>query len=289
MTYCIYHIPGKKIGVTNNVQERVVRQQGYSEDEFEILEMSEDISYISDREIELQKALGYRVDHKLYKNLKPKNKELNHMNINITEQTTTFPCPVNKLKGRLMDEMAMGWSTEHGNFCITADSIRWIMKNIRPSMYNGDRCYVYNKAFAVYFDELEREAQSEEALNRHNFRNNGAAALNMNGRGGLNLNVGSLNRFDLIRTWAHERGLYDKGDTKTQYLKLMEEAGELGRAILKDDEVEFVDAIGDMVVVLTTLAHLGNVSIEQCIDEAYRVISKRTGKMQNGTFVKDTL
>jgi NTP pyrophosphatase (non-canonical NTP hydrolase) len=289
MTYCIYHIPGKKIGVTNDIQNRVVRQQGYSEDEFEILEMSEDISYISDREIELQKALGYRVDHKLYKNLKPKNKELNHMNINITEQTTTFPCPVNKLKGRLMDEMAMGWSTEHGNFCITADSIRWIMKNIRPSMYNGDRCYVYNKAFAVYYDELEREAQSEEALNRHNFRNNGAAALNMNGRGGLNLNVGSLNRFDLIRTWADERGLYDKGDTKTQYLKLMEEAGELGRAILKDDQPEIVDAIGDIVVVLTNLSELAGYKIEHCIDEAYKVISKRTGKMQNGTFVKDTL
>ena len=289
MMYCIYHIPGKKIGVTNDIQNRVVRQQGYSEDEFEILEMSEDISYISDREIELQKALGYRVDHKLYKNLKPKNKELNHMNINITEQTTTFPCPVNKLKGRLMDEMAMGWSTEHGNFCITADSIRWIMKNIRPSMYNGDRCYVYNKAFAVYFDELEREAQSEEALNRHNFRNNGAAALNMNGRGGLNLNVGSLNRFDLIRTWADERGLYDKGDTKTQYLKLMEEAGELGRAILKDDQPEIVDAIGDIVVVLTNLSELAGYKIEHCIDEAYKVISKRTGKMQNGTFVKDTL
>ena len=274
MTYCIYHIPGKKIGVTNDIQNRVVRQQGYSEDEFEILEMSEDISYISDREIELQKALGYRVDHKLYKNLKPKNKELNHMNINITEQTTTFPCPVNKLKGRLMDEMAMGWSTEHGNFCITADSIRWIMKNIRPSMYNGDRCYVYNKAFAVYYDELEREAQSE---------------LNINGRRGLNLNVGSLNRFDLIRTWADERGLYDKGDTKTQYLKLMEEAGELGRAILKDDQPEIVDAIGDIVVVLTNLSELAGYKIEHCIDEAYKVISKRTGKMQNGTFVKDTL
>ena len=274
MTYCIYHIPGKKIGVTNDIQNRVVRQQGYSEDEFEILEMSEDISYISDREIELQKALGYRVDHKLYKNLKPKNKELNHMNINITEQTTTFPCPVNKLKGRLMDEMAMGWSTEHGNFCITADSIRWIMKNIRPSMYNGDRCYVYNKAFAVYYDELEHEAQS---------------TLNMSGCKGLNLNVGSLNRFDLIRTWADERGLYDKGDTKTQYLKLMEEAGELGRAILKDDQPEIVDAIGDIVVVLTNLSELAGYKIEHCIDEAYKVISKRTGKMHNGTFVKDTL
>jgi NTP pyrophosphatase (non-canonical NTP hydrolase) len=286
MTYCIYHIPGKKIGVTNDIQERVVRQQGYSEDEFEILEMSDDISYISNREIELQKHLGYRVDQKLYKDLKPKNKELNQMNINITEQTTTFPCPVNKLKGRLMDEMAMGWSTLHGNFCITADSIRWIMKNVKPSMYNPERCYVYNKAFAVYFENLEREA-SYECQPPSTSTNTGA--LNVSGHRGLNLNVGSLNRFDLIRTWADERGLYDKGDTKTQYLKLMEEAGELGRAILKDDQPEIVDAIGDMVVVLTNLSELAGYKIEHCIDQAYNVISKRTGKMVNGTFVKDTL
>ena len=31
MTYAIYHIPGKKIGVTNNVKYRVEEQQGYSE------------------------------------------------------------------------------------------------------------------------------------------------------------------------------------------------------------------------------------------------------------------
>ncbi len=95
------------------------------------------------------------------------------------------------------------------------------------------------------------------------------------------------NRFQLIRDWAGERGLYSKGDTKTQFCKLMEEAGELGRAILKDDNPEFKDAIGDMVVVLTNLAHLGGTTIEDCIDAAYDVISKRTGKMVNGTFVKD--
>ncbi len=274
--YCIYHIPGKKIGVTNDIQNRVVQQQGYSEDEFDILEMSEDISYISNREIELQKLFGYRVDQKLYKDLKPKNKELNHMKINITEQTTTFPCPVNKLKGRLMDELGMSWDTEHGRCCIDPDSIRWIMSNVKPSMYNIERCYVYNKAFARYFD------------NNDCCRTN-TGALNMSGHGGLNLNVGSLNRFDLIRTWADERGLYDKGDTKTQYLKLMEEAGELGRAILKNDQPEVVDAIGDMVVVLTNLSELAGYKIEHCIDQAYNVISKRTGKMVNGTFVKDTL
>ena len=289
MTYCIYHIPGRKIGVTNDIQERVVRQQGYSEEEFEILEMSDDISYISNREIELQKMFGYRVDQKLYKDLKPKNKELNHMNINITEQTTTFPCPVNKLKGRLMDEPYMTWGTEHGEFCITPDSIRWIMKNVKPSMYNIERCYVYNKAFAVYFEDIEREAYnecqvSEESTNTGAMRISGRCA-----EGPLMRNPAHYDMFDKIRDWAKERGLYEKGDPKTQYLKLIEEAGELGRAILKDDQNEVVDAIGDMVVVLTNLAELRNVSIEACIRDAYMVISKRTGKMVNGTFVKDTL
>ena len=272
MTYCIYHIPGKKIGVTNNLEDRVTRQQGYTEDEYEVLDMSDDISYISHREIELQKQFGYRVDHKLYKDLNPIKQELNSMNINITEQTTTFPCPVNKLKGRLMDEIGMSWDTDHGRCCIDPDSIKWIMDNVKPSMYNSERCYVYNKAFSRYFD------------------NNGCCKTNT---GALNMSghkrEHSRSRFDLIRTWADQRGLYDKGDTKTQYLKLMEEAGELGRAILKNDQDEFVDAIGDMVVVLTNLAKLGNTSIEHCTDSAYDVISRRTGKMVNGTFVKDTL
>jgi NTP pyrophosphatase (non-canonical NTP hydrolase) len=81
--------------------------------------------------------------------------------------------------------------------------------------------------------------------------------------------------------------LFDKGDAKTQYIKLQEEAGELAKALLKDDDEEVIDAIGDMVVVLTNLAHIKGVSIERCIACAYDVINKRTGKMINGTFVKD--
>jgi NTP pyrophosphatase (non-canonical NTP hydrolase) len=272
--YTIYHIPGKKIGVTNNLEERVERQQGYTEDEYEILDMSDDIEYISKLEIELQKQYGYKVDRQLYKDLKPNKTKLNYMNINITEQTTTFPCPVNKLKGRLMDEVGMTWDTDHGKCCIDPKSVKWIMENVKPSMYNKERCYVYNKAFTRYFN------------------NNGCCptnigALNMSGshRGKHTENI--HNRFDLIRSWANQRGLYDKGDTKTQYLKLMEEAGELGRAILKDDQPEIVDAIGDMIVVLTNLSELAGHRVEDCIDAAYNVISKRTGKMVNGTFVKD--
>jgi NTP pyrophosphatase (non-canonical NTP hydrolase) len=289
MMYCIYHIPGKKIGVTNDIQNRVVRQQGYSEDEFEILEMSEDIGYISNLEVKLQKKYGYKVDRQLYKDLKPNKTNLNHMNINITEQTTTFPCPVNKLKGRLMDEMAMGWSTEHGNFCITVDSIGWIMKNIRPSMYNGDRCYVYNKAFAAYFEKVERDAQQEEAYDRNRFRNYSPAQEKAVHSHQKSWTGEDVTMFHKIREWARTRGIYDRGDTKTQYIKLMEEAGELSRAILKEDKAEFIDAIGDMVVVLTNLAALGGVDIEDCMESAYKVISARKGAMVNGTFVKSTL
>jgi len=93
--------------------------------------------------------------------------------------------------------------------------------------------------------------------------------------------------FENIRQWAKDRGLYDKSNPMVQYVKLQEEAGELAKALLKDDQPEVIDAIGDMVVVLTNLAHQRGVHIETCIAEAYKVISKRTGKMINGTFVKD--
>lgn len=96
-----------------------------------------------------------------------------------------------------------------------------------------------------------------------------------------------MNRFELIRQWANAKGIYTKGDPKTQTLKLVEESGELAKAILNNDQDEVIDAIGDCVVVLTSIAHMRGVTIEQCIDEAYNVISKRKGKMINGTFVKE--
>ena len=98
---------------------------------------------------------------------------------------------------------------------------------------------------------------------------------------------GKASQFDLIRAWADERGLYEHGDPKTQSLKLVEEVGEICRATLKEDHDEVIDGIGDCVVVLTNLAELHGVSIEDCIASAYGVISKRTGKMVNGTFKKD--
>ena len=163
-----------------------------------------------------------------------------------------------------MDNMGMTWQTDHGEFMITKYSLDWIMDNVQTSMYNKKRCYVYNKAFARFYDNHQTSDSPE----------NQPCDI-------------CPNQFDLIREWADERGLYEKGDAKTQYIKLMEEAGEVGRAILKQDEAEVIDGIGDMVVVLTNLAELIGTPIEECIARAYDVIAKRTGKMVNGTFAKD--
>ena len=258
--YIIYHIPGKKIGVTNDLYNRVEQQQGYDIGEYEILESSNDIDYISKREIELQKEYGYKVDLIPYNELSV-NLKLKNMKINVTEQTTTFPCPVNKLKGQLADNLEMRWQTEFGDVTLDADLAVWISKNAKTSMFNSDRCYIYNKALSKYVDSRNIMPFPEEDA--------------------------EFSMFDLIRFWAKDKGIYDKGDSKTQTLKLIEEAGEVCRAVLKNDTDEIQDGIGDMVVVLTNLAELCGLDIEDCIESAYDVISKRKGKMINGTFVKD--
>lgn len=97
------------------------------------------------------------------------------------------------------------------------------------------------------------------------------------------------NEFFSIREWANERGLYEKGDVKTQFIKLQEEVGELAKSILKNNDEEFIDAIGDCVVVLTNLAALKSLKIEDCIMSSYQVIKNRKGKMINGTFEKETI
>ena len=269
--YTIYHIPGKKIGVTNDLYSRVEQQQGYDIGEYEILESSNDIDYISKREIELQKEYGYRVDLKPYNELSV-NLKLKNMKINVTEQTTTFPCPLNKLKGQLMDNLEMRWDTEHGSVYLDTDLAKWIVKNAKTSMFNNDRCYVYNKAMIKYLDHKRYKNEIDELPFKEDLYEHEDNVVFY---------------FDKIRDWAEYNGIYAKGDPKTQYIKLMEEAGELGRAILKQNRGEQMDAIGDMVVVLTNLSELLDMSIEECVESAYEVISKRTGKMVNGTFVKD--
>jgi phosphoribosyl-ATP pyrophosphohydrolase len=271
--YYIYHVFGKKIGVTRNINYRLKTRQGYHPTEYEILEESNDIDYISQRELELQSLYGYEQDIELYKTT-IKNRD--QMVLNVTEQTTTFPCPLNKLKGNLMDNKQLKIETEFGKYALTEDLIDWIVKNANTSMYNPGRSYVYNKAMNEFAKSMGKKTPAMEYKDQYS-------------KSPDNSHFDPGNVYDLIRLWAETRGIYKDGDAKTQYVKLMEESGELARAILKNDKPELIDAIGDMMVVLTNLAALEGLKVEDCVVSAYQVIESRKGKMINGSFVKETL
>ena len=73
-------------------------------------------------------------------------------------------------------------------------------------------------------------------------------------------------------------------------LKVAQCLSELGHevvVILENNKDEIKDAIGDIIVVLTNLATLNNLKVEECINAAYKEIKDRKGKMVNGTFVKN--
>ncbi len=89
-----------------------------------------------------------------------------------------------------------------------------------------------------------------------------------------------------IKQWAEARGL-STADPTRQMLKLIEEVGELGAAMARNNRDNEVDAIGDIYVVLTILSMQLGYDIEACIEKAYDVIKNRKGKMLNGVFVKE--
>lgn len=168
--------------------------------------------------------------------------------IHISRDTITFK----KTKEKTLDGFIFPSFLEIGEEVInfSDDLINWIKENNFKSQYNDER-YVYKQSLLNFYFLKDKSI------------------------------------YDKIRQWAEERGLYNAGDSKTQFVKLSEEMGELARGILKKDNTEIIDAIGDLVVVLTNLAHFEGLKIEDCIDSAYNVIKNRTGKMSNGTFIKD--
>jgi len=251
--YKIYHIPGVKIGCTTSIQRRIIEAQGYKPGEFEILFETDNVAEASRVERTLQEDLGYKVDRKLYKDLfkKTMNKHSS------SPTTTTFKTSSKDLDAGFLADLEI--KTQYGTFKLdSTDKIDWVISNVHNSQFGPNSCYIYNKAMA--------EAGEFQTLTKP---------------------VLSDNIFEDIRQWADDRGLYDKGDAKTQLIKLYEESGELSQALLKNDKAGIIDAIGDSVVVLTNLAHLVGTDIEICIKSAYDEISNRTGRMINGTFVKD--
>tara|TARA_B110000881_G_C18599199_1_gene533780 strand:+ start:1995 stop:2606 length:612 start_codon:yes stop_codon:yes gene_type:complete len=90
----------------------------------------------------------------------------------------------------------------------------------------------------------------------------------------------------MIRQWHHARNLIDGATDKDQVCKLIQEVGELSDNVCKGNDIK--DDIGDIIVVLINIAERNNVTIAECLDQAYNDIKDRKGTMVDGIFIKET-
>lgn len=90
----------------------------------------------------------------------------------------------------------------------------------------------------------------------------------------------------LVEEWAKEKRL-DKAEPEKQMLKVIEEVGEVGAALARNNKNDLRDGIGDVVVTLVILAMQNDMDLYECLNQAYNEIKDRKGKNVNGVFVKE--
>jgi NTP pyrophosphatase (non-canonical NTP hydrolase) len=91
----------------------------------------------------------------------------------------------------------------------------------------------------------------------------------------------------LVIAWATQKGILQKGTPAAQCDKTLEEVYELHEAIKNNDRDEIIDALGDILVTIIIQAEMQGLNLEDCLQSAYNVISKRKGQMIDGQFVKE--
>lgn len=90
----------------------------------------------------------------------------------------------------------------------------------------------------------------------------------------------------LIEYWSFEKELH-KGNPDRQFIKQVEEQGEIATALSRGNLEDLKDGIGDTVVTLIILAQQHDMTLQECLQYAYDEIKGRKGKTINGTFIKE--
>jgi len=98
----------------------------------------------------------------------------------------------------------------------------------------------------------------------------------------------TLNELEVkIRDWAIERNIDKSENAPKQMIKIMEELGETSAALLKKNEPELKDGIGDILVTVIIFAQQLGYTSAECLEAAWNEIKDRKGETKDGVFVKD--
>lgn len=90
-----------------------------------------------------------------------------------------------------------------------------------------------------------------------------------------------------IYEWAKERKI-DQADPRVEFMKIVEEVGELSAAYNKENRVKLIDSIGDLQIALLIFSKLVGVDHQQALTEAYHAVAHRKGlTTKDGVFIKE--
>lgn len=89
-----------------------------------------------------------------------------------------------------------------------------------------------------------------------------------------------------IIQWVRARNIHTAKPEK-QFLKVIEEVGELADGLGKGDLHAIKDAVGDVYVTLVSLCETLSIDMTECVEQAYDEIKDRKGKLVDGVFIKE--
>lgn len=269
--FYIYHVLGEKIGCTHDLDKRVIFQQGCEPTEFDVLEEHDDIVEASHREIELQKQFNYKQDSRLYcqnfKQMILKQSSPTVSSVGVNKQL--------KSKLELKNLLAKGviFQTDMGTFDFDHKNVDELMKISQSSKFQGGDYYFsiralrnLHQASAEVDDDKLRDLDDDLLI--EDLMTLQVDATVVKPPSSIDDSI------DAITVWAKDLGITNN-TIEAQTLKLVEEVGELSKGVLDKDSVEVRDAIGDIVVVLTSLSIIHGTTLKQCISEVLEEIKSR--------------
>ena len=89
-----------------------------------------------------------------------------------------------------------------------------------------------------------------------------------------------------IKRWVKDREI-DKAHPQAQFVKVVEEIGEIAEGLAKKDTQMLMDGIGDVYVTLVALCATLGLEVDECVYQAYKEIENRKGEMVDGVFIKE--
>ena len=264
MKHSIYLLtPNRKVGATSDVIRRVETEQGVKPKNYKVLHENLTLTQASNLEIQEQLTRGLNTDPQTYLEITMKNR--NERDINVTKLTIGFKMNIEIFEEWLDDYLSIDMPDGTKLVFDSPIQIEALKSNARISHQPAGYPY---RTF-IYLDKAIEIAE-------------------WNTKEETPATYGEEWSIPKIEQWHKDKGILSKSSLLHQGFKIAEEYGELADAIIKDkglDKIE--DALGDMFVVMVSVAKLAGTDIDTCIQIAWDVIKERDGEMIGGDFRKD--